>query len=68
MSEAKTCPGLPECVMEDDRCLRHQWYSKVKLSHLAQEYLLGLDLMTVSDAVLEEFVASRVVSLTAQIG
>lgn len=59
MSEAKTCPGLPECIVEGKKCLRHQWYSNIRLSHLAQEALLGMDLLDVSDEVLEEFVASR---------
>jgi hypothetical protein len=62
MNEPKTCPRLPECVIKDNRCLRHQWYSKIRLSHLAQQSLLSLDLMEIPDEVLDEFIASRVVS------
>ena len=56
MNEARTCPGLPECEVENGRCLKHQWYSKVRLSQQAQQFLMKIDLMDISDEVLDDFI------------
>lgn len=54
-----TCPTLPDCKLDADRCLTHQWYSNTRLSSAVQELLLDLDFHSVSDEDLDLFVAQK---------
>jgi hypothetical protein len=66
MGATKTCPSLPECIIKDNRCLRHQWYSGTRLSHLAQEFLLELDLIDIPDEVLDDFINAKLENRAAE--